>query len=159
MKFTLLTIALFALSQTFEIAIKQEITLTTVKDDERVQQCVDVVMAIQQDVRKIVEDLKNNKPEDIFRRMLDLFGRAQDARERCAHLTPEEIENYVYHHLNRDGQKCVDGVMGWREVATLVQELANKQICFRQFINGVVPYIQGLPDLVDACKNAHIHNH
>lgn len=36
MKFTLLTFALFALSLNFEITMKQELTLTTVNDDERV---------------------------------------------------------------------------------------------------------------------------
>ena len=115
-------------------------------------------MAIQRDVKMIIDDFKNNHPEDVLRRMLDLFAKGQDARERCAHLTPEEISNYLYHHLNRDGQKCVDGVLASREVANLIEALANKKICFRQFIDKIVPYIQGLPDLVDACKNAHYHS-
>ena len=68
----------------------------------------------------MIDDFKNNRPEDVVRRLLDIFFSGLDASERCDNLSPEEIRNYLYPHLNRDGQKCVDGILALREVVYLI---------------------------------------
>ena len=54
-------------------------------------------------MRAIIDDLKRGVVDDALRRLADTVSTAFDFRDMCSDIKPEEMAQYLYDHLNKDG--------------------------------------------------------